>query len=217
MALLGEDRRPPAALASALGSVGDPFAETRAERLWKNVLRPILEGIHAGSSTRVPLELVDIGAVAGDVVAAARLDPILPTLTDEPEALDRQFTALAQVGVKRIAASVLFLRPGILYSLTRRVPREMLAPLLKAYRQGEEAVMCGAQHPIQNLSLERRREIFARLQEAAETHGIRLDICACKNSDIARVSCNIAGTWPARPDGRPFGLTPRAAQPAFIS
>jgi hypothetical protein len=58
------------ALASALGSVGDPFAETRAERLWKNVLRPIVEGVHAGSPTRVPIELVDIGAGSGALTAA---------------------------------------------------------------------------------------------------------------------------------------------------
>jgi DNA repair photolyase len=147
--------------------------------------------------------------VAGGVAAAARLDPILPTLTDDPEALERQFAALAQVGVKRVAAGVLFLRPGILYWLTRSLPREMLVPLLKTYRNGEEAVMRGAVYPVQNLSLERRSEIFARLGEAAETHGIRLDICACKNSDIVRGSCNIAGTWPAR--------TPRAAQPDLIS
>jgi DNA repair photolyase len=147
--------------------------------------------------------------VAGGVAAAARLDPILPTLTDDPEALERQFAALAQVGVKRAAAGVLFLRPGILYWLTRRVPREMLGRLLAVYREEERAVMRGAQHPIQNLALERRREIFSRLREAAEAHGIRLDICACKNSDIARGSCNIAGTWPAR--------TPGAAQLALTS
>jgi hypothetical protein len=40
--------------------------------------------------------------------------------------------------------------------------------------------------PIQNLPLERRREIFARLQEAAEAHGMRLDVCACKNSSSDR-------------------------------
>jgi DNA repair photolyase len=147
--------------------------------------------------------------IAGGVAAAARLDPILPTLTDGPEAVGRQFTALAQVGVKRAAAGVLFLRPGILYWLSRRVPREMLAPLLAAYREEERAVMRGAEYPIQNLGLGRRREIFGRLQEAAEAHGIQLDICACKNSDIARGSCNIAGTWPQR--------TSRAAQPALIS
>ena len=85
----------------------------------------------------------------------------------------------------------------------------MRTPLLAAYREEEQAVMRGGQYPIQNLPTDRRREIFARLQDAAETHGIRLDICACKNSDIARGSCNIAGTWPAR--------TTRAAQPALIS
>jgi DNA repair photolyase len=147
--------------------------------------------------------------IAGGVATAARLDPILPTLTDDPEALDRQFTALAQVGVKRAAAGVLFLRPGILYWLSRRVPREMLVPLLEAYQEEERAVMRGAEYPIQNLGLERRREIFDRLQEAAEAHGIQLDVCACKNPDIARGSCNIAGTWPQR--------TPRATQAALIA
>jgi DNA repair photolyase len=147
--------------------------------------------------------------IAGGVAAAARLDPILPTITDEPEALDGQFAALAQVGVKRAAAGVLFLRPGILYWLQRRVPKETLAPMLAAYREEEQAVMRGAQYPIENLASERRREIFGRLQEAAQIYGIRLDICACKNSDIARGSCNIAGRWPARPPG--------AAQPALIS
>jgi DNA repair photolyase len=143
--------------------------------------------------------------VAGGVAAAARLDPILPTLTDDPDALDRQFAALAQVGVKRVAAGVLFLRPGVLFWLQRRVPREMLAPLLTAYGEEEQVVMRGAEYPIQNLPTERRREIFARLQQAAEARGIRLDVCACKNADMAKGSCNIAGTWPAR--------TPRAAQP----
>jgi hypothetical protein len=128
-------------------------------------------------------------------------------LTDDPEALDRHFAALAQVGVKRAAAGVLFLRPGISYWLKRRVPNEVLAPLLAAYREEEQAVMRGAEFPIQNLSLERRREIFGRLHHAAEAHGIQLDVCACKNADIAQGSCNIAGTWPRR--------TPKAAQPVL--
>jgi len=136
--------------------------------------------------------------IAGGVAAAARLDPILPTLADNAEALGRQFSALAQVGVKRAAAGVLFLRPGISYWLSRSVPKEMLAPLLAVYREEEQVVMRGAEYPIHNLPLERRREIFARLQTAAEAHGIRLDICACKNADIATGTCNIAGRWPSR-------------------
>ena len=59
-----------AALASALGSVGDPFAQARAERLWENVLRPILQGVYAGSPSRAPIELVDVGAGSGALMAA---------------------------------------------------------------------------------------------------------------------------------------------------
>ena len=136
--------------------------------------------------------------IAGGVAAAARLDPILPALTDDRRALGRQFAALAQVGVKRAAVGMLFLRPGISYWLTRRVPGEMLAPLLAGYRDEEEAVMRGAEYPIKNLPVERRREIFAGLQKAAEAYGILLDVCACKNADIAKGTCNIAGRWPSR-------------------
>jgi len=59
-----------ASLASALGSVGDPFVETRAERLWRNVLRPIVQGVQAGWHNRVPIELVDVGAGSGALMAA---------------------------------------------------------------------------------------------------------------------------------------------------
>jgi hypothetical protein len=114
--------------------------------------------------------------------------------------LDRLFAALAQIGVTRAAAGVLFLRPGILYWLRKRIPGDLLAPLLTAYEQEKKAVMRGADYPISNLPLERRREIFERVQGGAEAHGIAIDICACKNPDIARGSCNIAGKWPADQD-----------------
>ena len=146
--------------------------------------------------------------IGGGVRTAARMDPILPTLTDDHRALDEYFKALAKVGVTRLAAGVLFLRPGILYWLKKNVPDEMLTPLLDAYREEDQALMRGAVYPIQNLSADRRRAIFARLQDAAERVGIRLDVCACKNSDIASGSCNIAGTWPPRRSG--------VAQPSFV-
>jgi DNA repair photolyase len=147
--------------------------------------------------------------IAGGVPTEARLDPVLPTLTDQPVELDKHFAALAQVGVKRAAAGVLFLRPAIRQSLERNgAEREMLVPLFDIYREEQQTVLRGAEFPIQNLSSERRREIFARLQDAAEAHGIELSVCACKNPDLARGSCNIAGTWARRPPG--------AAQPLLM-
>jgi len=149
---------------------------------------------HAAGPERRLLQLETL--IAGGIQAEARLDPILPGVTDSPELLDQQVARLAGVGVKRIAAGVLFLRPGILYWLKSRVSdRRMLALLLHGYQEGKQAVMRGAQYPILNLSTEARRQIFERLEHAAAAHGIEIRICACKNADLARGSCNIAGTW----------------------
>jgi DNA repair photolyase len=147
--------------------------------------------------------------IAGGVPTEARLDPILPTLTDAPDAADRLFAALAQAGVKRAAAGVLFLRPTILQSLKRNVSdKKMLASLVDAYRDGQQGLMRGSPLLIQGPPFEVRREIFARMRTAAQAHGIDLSICACKNPDLARGSCNIAGTWRRQ--------LPRAVQLALI-
>jgi DNA repair photolyase len=153
---------------------------------------------HAASPRRRLQQLEAL--IGGGVPAEARLDPILPGLTDSPDSLNRHFATLAQVGVKRVAAGVLFLRPAIRRSLTRSISdRQMLVRLLDAYRDKEQMVMRGTELPIQNLPAEARREIFARLQRAAESHGIELSLCACKNPDLAKGSCNIAGRWSRRP------------------
>lgn len=161
------------------------------------------------ASPRMRLE--QLGAlIAGGVPAEARLDPILPGLADHPGSLHRHFAALAQVGARRAAAGVLFLRPAIVESPRRNVTdKAMLRTLLDGYRNGQQAVMRGAEFPIHNLSSEARREIFARVGDAAAAYGIELSICACKNPDIARGSCNIAGTWPRR--------SPRAVQPMLVT
>jgi DNA repair photolyase len=147
--------------------------------------------------------------IAGGVATEARLDPILPTLTDAPESADRLFAALAEVGVRRASAGVLFLRPAIVRSLKRNVPdKAMLARLLAAYQQRERIGICANGSSVQTLPLEARHGIFARMREAAAPHNIELSICACKNPDLAGGSCNIGGTWSWQ--------LPRAVQLALI-
>jgi hypothetical protein len=131
-------------------------------------------------------------------------------VTDGPQFLDKHLASLAGTGVRRVAAGALFLRPGILYSLKSRVwDRRKLESLLHAYQGGQQTVMRGAQYPILNLSTDARRETFDRLGRAAAAHGIEVKICACKNADLARGSCNIAGAWP-----RP---SPDVVQPALVA
>ena len=50
--------------------------------------------------------------VAGGVATLARVDPILPGLSDDPDALHALCAALAAAGVRELAAGVLVLRPA---------------------------------------------------------------------------------------------------------
>jgi DNA repair photolyase len=135
--------------------------------------------------------------IAAGVPTEARLDPILPGLTDDPQSVKRLFAALTRIGVRRAAASVLFLRPAIVQSLRMNVPdKEMLARLLSAYQGSERIGLRGTGSHVQTLPSAVRRELFAQMREIASAHSIDLSVCACKNPDVASGSCNIAGRWP---------------------
>jgi len=137
--------------------------------------------------------------VAGGVATEARLDPILPGLTDTPDALRHLFSALAKAGVKRAAASALFLRPSVTESLKRNVPdRETLQKLLGFYRDARRLAIHAERSSVTALPRAMREEIHVRVRHAAEEHAIDLVICACKNPDLAHGTCNISGTWPGR-------------------
>lgn len=144
--------------------------------------------------------LAQLGAlIDGGIEAEARIDPVLPTLTDGQEALAQHFAALAQVGVKQAAAGVLFLRPGILYWLKRNVKdKGLLNSLLKTYQEPTREAMRGSPWTIQSLPGESRATIFDRMRAVADSYGIELNVCGCKNADIAKGTCNIAGRWPSR-------------------
>lgn len=148
------------------------------------------------ASPSVRLEQIAM-LVAGGIATEARLDPILPSLTDTPDTLGHLFSALAQVGVKRAAASVLFLRPSVVESLKRNVHnKEILEKLLGFYRDARRLAIHAEHSSVTALPRARREEIYARVRHSAEEHAIELFICACKNPDLAHGTCNIGGTWP---------------------
>ena len=135
--------------------------------------------------------------VAGGIATEARLDPILPGLTDTPNALRYLFSALAKVGVKRAAASVLFLRPSVIESLKRNVHnKEVLHELLGFYRDAKRLAIHAERSSVTALPQATRGEIYTRIRHAAEEQTIELFICACKNPDLAHGTCNIGGNWP---------------------
>jgi DNA repair photolyase len=137
--------------------------------------------------------------VAGGIATEARLDPVLPGLTDNEDALRQLFSALAKVGVKRVAVSTLFLRSSVLESLKRNVQdAELLQALLDSYRDAKRMAIHAERSSVIALPSPVRKEIYTRIGRIAEEHGIGLVICACKNPDLAHGTCNIGGTWPIR-------------------
>jgi len=138
--------------------------------------------------------------VAGGIATEARLDPVLPGLTDSKDALRQLFSALAKVGVKRAAISALFLRHSVVESLKRNIrDREVLHRLLSFYEEARPMAIHAERSSVTALPRARREEIYMSISRVAEEHGIELVICACKNPDLAHGTCNIGGTWPKYP------------------
>ena len=135
--------------------------------------------------------------IDGGVPSQARLDPILPGLTDGTDSLISLFGALAKASVTHAAAGLLFLRPRILGSLKRSVQdKDMLQKTLRFYGDTSRLAIRAENSTIGVLPQATRAEIFARIQQAAEKSGIRVSVCACKNPDIASGTCGIGGAWP---------------------
>lgn len=134
--------------------------------------------------------------VEAGVETAARLDPILPGVTDDPDSLHALCAAVSEAGVKEISASTLFLRPAVIGSLRRQIGRSRtLERLLDSFDQGKRLKVFRDQGSILALSGARRRKIFDWLTAIARQYGITVHVCGCKNPDIAAGSCNLSGRW----------------------
>ncbi|MCD6416727.1 MAG: hypothetical protein J7M08_08550 [Planctomycetes bacterium] len=96
------------------------------------------------------------------------------------------------MGVKRIAASMLFLRPAITRSLRRHVTdHPSLDALLSRFQDGDGN---GAGRPsVSALPAAARMKIYERLRRVAARHRIQVQICACENPDLPSQYCGIAG------------------------
>ena len=135
--------------------------------------------------------------IGAGVPVDARLDPILPGLTDGADCLEPLCAALADIGVRTIAASVLFLRPAVIGSLRRHVEDKlMLNRMLACFAGAELLAIHAGNSRVSALPAWARLEIMDRLKSIADRHGLEVLVCACKNPDISSGSCHISGRWP---------------------
>lgn len=135
--------------------------------------------------------------IGAHIPVEARLDPILPGVTDGADCLEPLCEALARIGVRKIAASVLFLRPAVIGSLRRHVKDKLvLSRLLDRFAGSEPLAIHSGNSRVRALATSPRLEIIERLKSIADRYDLEVLVCACKNPDISRGSCRISGRWP---------------------
>lgn len=125
-----------------------------------------------------------------------RLDPILPGLTEDEHTLRPLIEAISKTGVTKVAASVLFLRPTVASSLKEHIKdKGMLDRLMAPFTNAKRLAIHAEHSTVIALPKDKRAEILGRVRDIGCEYGVRVKICACKNSDLPSGTCSIAGDW----------------------
>jgi DNA repair photolyase len=113
-----------------------------------------------------------------------RVDPIIPTLNDNPATLIR---ALAELGVKHITCSTYKVKADNWMRLTQALPEttEKLRPLY--YTQGE------SQAGNRRLPRELRFQLMKNIHDLAQAHGMRFGACREGLAELNTAQCD--GSW----------------------
>lgn len=134
--------------------------------------------------------------VQGGIATQIRLDPMLPGLTDGEKELNKLCKAIADAGVTRIAASVLFTRPRLAGILRRTLKdSDLLQKLLANYTQTTQIGIHAENSTVHAMPVKKRQAIYDRLQRIATPHGLTVHLCGCKNPDLTSETCHISGVW----------------------
>jgi DNA repair photolyase len=136
------------------------------------------------------------------VSVTARLDPLIPDVTDTRDNLSPLLESLAAAGVREVAASYLFLRPAIAKSLSAQLECLRDSPVSPA--TWSPRAFADGRTGGQMIDLADRERRFASIQQLAHGLGIQVNVCRCKNPEFAGIGCGIAG---------PDDLTSRADIP----
>ena len=125
------------------------------------------------------------------VHTTARLDPLIPDVTDADESVLPLLRALAKAGVRDAAASYLFVRSPFVRQVTSTLATVSPgAPSPASWATQTFADGAGGGRMI---GLDERSRRFARLQALGGSAGVRIRPCRCKNPELTDEPCAIAG------------------------
>ncbi|MFQ5897085.1 MAG: radical SAM protein [Candidatus Methylomirabilia bacterium] len=125
---------------------------------------------------------------AAGVPVGVRHDPVIPGATDQPELLNRLFSAVAAYEITHVDVGYLYLRPGIARLLHGELLPAIARPLLRQFRGGPVRAVA-ASSETQLLPQDLRARSFATIRTAAREHRITPILCRCKNPDLTAERC----------------------------
>ena len=131
--------------------------------------------------------LIDLG-----ITTTARLDPLVPDLTDTTAKLHPLLLALHDAGIRRAAASFLFVRPQFAH-FTTPVLRNVLPLGSSDSTDWTHQRFLGGKGGGRMIDDEQRRRRFALVQGLGAKIGIAISSCLCKNPGLGTQRCAIAG------------------------
>ncbi len=126
------------------------------------------------------------------VKMSARCDPMIYGFTDTNEQLQDLFSAIAKTGCRETAVSFLFLRPAITSGLKKSIrDKNLLDKILEPFSGGVRLPIGLKNSTGTVLPLVVRKTSFERIRKIADSYGISIHICGCKNRDITDETCYI--------------------------
>ncbi len=119
---------------------------------------------------------------------AARIDPIIPGITDREEAIESLMRHLVNVGVKEVSVSYLVLRPAVVKQMQQELPSSIFQKILASYR-GQPWVKVITSATTKLARLEIREQGYNLFKEIGRSYGLEVRICGCKNPDLPFEFC----------------------------
>lgn len=122
------------------------------------------------------------------VSCEARMDPLIPGLTDDEVSLDALLYELSRHGIRRAATSYMFLRWGIRPPADLAWGKWSFREMRRLYTH-KVSDYCG-RGTIWLPPSDYRRRKYADLKILASGHNIRVHLCGCKNKGLTTDYCH---------------------------
>ncbi len=122
------------------------------------------------------------------IIPSIRLDPLIPFFNDTKEILSRLFEQLSSLSITHVTVSYLHLRPALEPIFRKLLPeREKLA--IELMFPQKEYKKVGTSTKAKLIPKVLREKGYNRVKDIANSFGINIKICTCKNPDMPGERC----------------------------